>query len=738
MSIRRLEERRHLAEHRCGTATAFVLLAERSFVSNPALAFHVEFQQAVELFQAGCIPQALAACRVLLSQNPHEARVHRLLGLIALRMGNLAVGVECLARAVAAQPDEPGNVIDLSIALQMSGKLEAALAVLTSSVTARPQQGQVWERFGEVLELCGRHSDALDAYIQASRRHPDSFAAHNNAANLLNAAGRHAEAERHARRALEMRPRATEAANNLGNALQGQGQTLPATEAYRRALDCDPHNAQAAYNLGLVWESRSSPQRAIQCYRKALEISPKLHAARNNLGVALLATGDSEQARRELALALQSNRDDDAIRSNYLLAHQYAPDVEPEALRRLHIEWAPPDRTPSSNTQPDPATTCSPAPHFVAHAFHRGRPLRVGFVSGDFARHPVGYFLAPVLEHLRRHDVVTVCYSNSPDRDDMTHRIEAAAHLGRNIFRQPDDRVAAQIAADGIDVLIDLSGHTGGNRLPLFARRAAAIQATWLGYAGTTGLANMDYLICDRYHVPPELEPFHSERPLRLAEGYACFEPPADAPLVSPLPAAVSGTVTFGCFNNPVKINPPLARVWGRVLAAVPSSRLVLKYRGLDTHAAHARLGRMLSDQGIALERVTFLGGGNRTEFLAGYQAVDLALDTAPYSGGLSTCEALWMGVPVLTCPGHTFASRHSLSHLTNAGLPDTIATDADDVVRLASSWAGDLGRLGQVRSTLRERMLAAPLCDAETFTSDLVARFENVVRGEAAPSGVK
>ena len=693
-------------------------------MSNPAVSFQGPFQGAVESFQAGRIQQALEVCRAILARTPNEARVHRLLGLIALQMGNLAVGVECLSRAVALQPDEPGNLIDLSIALQMSGKLESALALLTAAAARFPRQGQILERCGEVFELSGCPGAALQAYLQACRNLPDAFTSHNNAANLLNGEGHFAEAEKHARRALELRPRATEAANNLGNALQGQGQMAAAAEAYRRALENDPDNASAAYNLGLVWESRSSPSRAIQCYRKALDSSPGLVAARNNLGVMLLASGDSEEARRQLAMALETNSDDDAVRSNFLLAHHYAPEIEGETLRQLHEEWAPVQRRPGD---PGAASTSAARPRQIA--FHRGRVLRVGFISGDFGRHPVGYFLAPVLERLRRREIITACYSNCPDHDDVTQRFAVAAHLWRNIFRQSDEQVLSQIEADGIDVLIDLSGHTGRNRLPLFARRAAPVQATWLGYVGTTGLANMDYLICDRYHVPPELERFHSEQPLRLSRGYVCFEPPAEAPPVSALPAASAAEITFGCLNNPVKINSRLAALWSRVLTAVPGSRLLLKYRGLDEPSIQARLRRMLSDQGIALDRVAFHGGGNRNEMLAGYHAVDLALDTAPYSGGLSTCEALWMGVPVLTCAGRTFASRHSLSHLTNAGFTETIAADADDFVRLAVEWAGDRKRLATVRSTLRERMLASPLCNADEFAADLVRQLESVVR---------
>ena len=681
-------------------------------MSNPA----ATFQRAVESFQAGRIHQALDFCRAILVREPSQACVHRLLGLIALRMENLAVGVECLSRAVALQPEEPGNLIDLSIALEMHGKLDSAVPLLAAATARYPRQRQIWERYGELLQASGRRSDALQVYAQTCRTFPDSYTAHNNAANLLNAEGRHAEAERHARRALELSPRSSAAANNLGNALHGLGQSLPAGEAYRRALEFDPSNAGAAYNLGLLWESKSNTQRAIQCYRQALTSDPGLVAARNNLGVMLLASGDSEHARRELALALKLNRDDDAVRSNFLLAHQYAADVEPDALRRLHEEWAPPDRSGLTRIPP------------AASTWHRERELRVGFVSGDFGRHPVGYLLAPVLERLRRRDIVTVCYSNCQDRDIVTQRISAAANLWRDIFRLSDDSVLAQIKADEIDVLIDLSGHTGRNRLPLFARRAAPVQATWFGYVGTTGLANMDYLICDRYHVPPESERFHTEQPLRLAAGYVCFEPPVDSPDVSAPPAAGSGSITFGCFNNPVKINSRLAALWSRVMAAVPGSRLVLKYRGLDEPSIQAHLARILSDQGIAADRVSYLGGGSRYEMLAGYEFVDLALDTSPYSGGISTLEALWMGVPVLTCPGTTFASRHSVSHLTNAGFSNTIAVDSDDFVRLAVSWAGDLKRLADVRATLRERMLTSPLCNVEAFADDLTQRLQNVV----------
>jgi predicted O-linked N-acetylglucosamine transferase (SPINDLY family) len=328
----------------------------------------------------------------------------------------------------------------------------------------------------------------------------------------------------------------------------------------------------------------------------------------------------------------------------------------------------------------------------------------------------VGLFLAPVLECLKQPEWFTVCYANQRKADEQTHRLTRAASLWRNVADQGEDALAEQIRADAIDVLIDLSGHTGNNRLLTFARRPAPVQATWVGYVGTTGLAAMDYLIADRYHIPADAEKHYAEKVLRLPDGYLSYEPPPYAPPVGPLPALAAGHVTFGAFHNTAKITPQVIATWSDLLRQLPAARLVLKSHWLDDAGLRHRLTEQLAAHGIAAGRLELLGNTGHREQLKQYNRVDLALDTFPYSGGLTTCEACWMGVPVVTCPGETFASRHSLSHLSNLGLTETITTDLAGYVSTAVGLARDLPRLAELRASLRERMVSSPLCDATRF----------------------
>ncbi len=291
-----------------------------------------------------------------------------------------------------------------------------------------------------------------------------------------------------------------------------------------------------------------------------------------------------------------------------------------------------------------------------------------------------------------------------------------------------DQRLAEQIRADRIDILFDLAGHTAHNRLLVFARKPAPIQITWIGYEGTTGLTAMDYLLADRHVVPEGTEHYYRERVLRMPEGYLCYEPPDAAASVGPLPSLTKGYATFGSFNNPAKITAEVATVWAKILRRAPTARLILKYRGLGDPSVKRRYLDLFAAHGVEPHRLELLSWSSYADYLATYQQVDVALDPFPFSGSATTCEALWMGVPVITCPGETFASRHSLSHLSNVGLTEMIAHDLDEYVEAAVSVAGNLPRLATLRAGLRERTAASPLCDGKRFASNLLTMLQDVL----------
>jgi predicted O-linked N-acetylglucosamine transferase (SPINDLY family) len=434
------------------------------------------------------------------------------------------------------------------------------------------------------------------------------------------------------------------------------------------------------------------------------------------MGGALKEQGRLHEALACYRRALELKPDDVEAHSNLLYTLQYCTGATPAALAEAHAVYDRRHAAPLSGA-------------FAQHDNVRDRHgrLRLGFVSPDLGRHPVGYFLVRVLENLGREPHETICYSDRIVKDGLTRRLQAAATQWRDVIGMRDQRLAEQIRADRIDILFDLTGHTARNRLPVFARKPAPIQITWIGYEGTTGLAAMDYLLADRHVVPEGTEHFYRERVLRMPEGYLCYDPPDAAPPVGPLPSLTKGHTTFGSFNNPAKITPEVVAVWAEILHRTPTARLLLKYRGLGDATAKRRYLDLFASRDVAPQRLELSPWSSYAEYLATYHQVDVALDPFPFSGSVTTCEALWMGVPVITCPGETFASRHSLSHLSNVGLTELIARDLDEYVELAASLAGDLSRLAVLRAGLRERMAASPLCDGKRFASNVLAILHGV-----------
>jgi predicted O-linked N-acetylglucosamine transferase (SPINDLY family) len=311
----------------------------------------------------------------------------------------------------------------------------------------------------------------------------------------------------------------------------------------------------------------------------------------------------------------------------------------------------------------------------------------------------------------------------------MSNRLAARASRWHEVVGVSDDALAAQIRADRIDILFDLAGHTADHRLLVFTRRPAPIQITWMGYVGTTGVKEMDYLLADRFHVPPAAEVHYCEQILRMPHGYVCYDPPPIAPSVGPLPALGRGFVTFGSFNNAAKLTSEVLALWAEIVRRVPRSRLLLASPALGGATARERIGSAFEAAGGDRERLELRGGLAWPDLLAAYNTVDVALDPFPYSGGITTCEALWMGVPVVTCPGETFASRHSLSHLSNVGLTETVAGDRREYGDAAVRLAGDLPHLASIRAGLRDRMAASPLCDGDRFARDLLSILRDVWR---------
>jgi predicted O-linked N-acetylglucosamine transferase (SPINDLY family) len=654
--------------------------------------------------------EAAACYRRALELQPDFATAHNNLGNVLKEQGKREEAIACYQRALQLRPDFAGAHNNLALAWQEQGKLDEAVAGYRRSLELNPNYVETHNNLGTVLQKQGKLDEAAACYRQALQLRPGYAEAHSNLGVALQGRGKLAEAAACQRRALELKPEFAEAHTNLGIALQAQGKLTEAAACHRRALELRPDYPAAYNNLALVLQEQGKVDEAVACYQGALQLKPDYPQAHNNLATALKIQGKLAEAAACYQRALELAPDFAEAHSNCLLCQHYHPDVTLAALAASHADW---DRRHGIPLQ----TTWRPA----ANDRTADRRLRLGFVSADFGRHPVGWFVVRVLEELRGHDCEIVCYSERGTKDDITARIEAAAGAWRDVQGLAHAALAEQIRADGIDILFDLAGHTAKNRLPVFARKPAPIQVTWLGYVGTTGLSAMDYLLADRWEIPEGMEKHYHEQVLRLPDGYVCYDPPAYAPPVGALPALGQGHVTFGSFNNPGKINPAVAAVWAEILRRMPTSRLVLKYAAFDDPGNRRRYEDLFAAAGADPSRLELLGWSAHQQLLAEYQRIDVALDPFPYSGGLTTCEALWMGVPVITYPGETFAGRHSLSHLSNVGLTETAARDLSHYVDLAAKWASDLPRLADLRAQLRGRMARSPLCDGPRFAANLM-----------------
>lgn len=525
--------------------------------------------------------------------------------------------------------------------------------------------------------------------------------------------GRNFDALAWLERAVRLRPDQALFRYNLGVVEQALGEYDAARESYRRVLALDPGSTSAASNLIAVLTRQG---RLSECLTLAEQLVAREACGRHlsQLGNVRKMLGDVQESVEAYTRAVKVEPDNPALQSALLFARQYDPGIDDDDLSAKHRQWAGRFESPVNVSAMDHRP--------------RAKPLRIGFVSPDLGNHPVGIFLAPLLERLDRRRFVPCFYSDRSGQDEFNRRLRAGAALWRDTKSLSHDELFHRIQADGIDIAIDLAGHTDDNRLPVFARRAAPVQISWAGYVGTTGLANMDFLLCDRFHVPPELESLHAERPLRMPHGYVCYEPPGYAPEVNRTPSAETGHVTFGCLNNPCKVNHQTVALFSAVMQRVPGSKLLFKYRGFDDPLVQKQLIASFGAQGIDADRLLFRGGTTHGDHLATFHETDISLDPTPYSGGLTTCESIWMGVPVVTCPRRRFASRHSLSHLTNAGVTGTVASSHEHFVDIAVELATDVEKLSELRRVLRPTMAASPLCDADQFTRDFQQAMETAI----------
>ncbi len=702
-------------------------------------------QIAVQHHQAGQLQQAEILYRQILAQQPNHADALHLLGLIAHQIGRHDLAVDLIGRAIAIQPAYPDAHVNLGSALKSSGQLDEAIVAYRQAIALQPSLPAAHNNLGIALADKGQLDEAIAAYSRAIALNPNFPDAHINLGNALQAKGKFTEAIACFGRAVALNPQGAEAFYNLGNALQANGQLDEAIAAFRQTIALKPSFPEAFFNLGNTLKDKGQFDEAIANYRQALALNPNFAKVYNNLGNALRVRGQLDEAiaSHRQAVALEPNHaeshanlgavladtgqanealaayrqaialkpDNAWINSNLLYTLHYAPDGDAQVIAEEHRRW--------NRLHAEPLRS-SIQPHHNDRT--PDRRLRIGYVSPDLREHPVGRFLLPLLANHDKSRFDLSAYAQVPAPDELTRRLRSYTDGWRSIVGLSDAQVADLIRQDRIDILVDLAGHTASGRLLLFARKPAPVQVTYLGYPNTTGLSTMDYRLTDAYADPPgQTEQYYSEQLVRLTPCAWCYEPSACPPITE----RRDGPITFGCFNTLAKVTDPMLRLWSEILRAVPESRLLVKAAGLNSERARQRVRELLDQEGIEPSRIELRGYEvDRDEHLALYGAMDIALDTFPYHGTTTTCEALWMGVPVVTLAGPTHVSRVGVSLLSNVGLPELVAQDPDNYVRIAATLVADMPRLAELRRNLRQRMQQSPLMDAPRFARAVETAF--------------
>lgn len=543
------------------------------------------------------------------------------------------------------------------------GQLERAQALCQQLLTRQPALGAAWRELGLIDCAAGRHGLAVQRFAQAARHAPsDAVLA------------------------------------DLGTALLATREHERAAAIWQELVAHSPDAASHHANLGVALARLGRLGEAVACYRRALALEPALPGVRSNLASALRNLGDPEGlALREYDRALDSAPHDHRLRSNWLYASSHQADLPPAELYRRHRSYglalAGVPRLPE--VRPDPAQASR-------------RRLRIGFVSADLRNHAVAFFIKPVWQTIDRSRFEVWVYASSPVQDETTSALRALSDAWCEAHALSDEALAARIRADGIDVLVDLSGHTAGNRLPMFARKPAPVQASWIGYPCSTGLPAIDYLFTDAFMAPPGAVDGHFVEKLVRLPAAVCFQPPASGPEVGPLPALSRGHITFGSFHRPAKLTERSLARWAAVLRAVPGAVLLLG--PCNDAEMQERLLARFEAYGVGAERLRLHPRRPLAEYLALHGEIDLMLDACEFSGGTTSAHALWMGVPVLTVAGEAMPARQSATILHHLGLDGFIAADEHRFVERAVAWAATPHELAPIRATLRQRIRSLPL----------------------------
>ncbi len=641
-------------------------------------------QSALEFYQAGNPGRAESICLEILKERSDNAEVLYFLGVIYFQSGNYDPAIKYIEKSLLFNEANADAYHILGMAFQAEGRLDSAIQCYQKAIQINPNYVEAYSNLGNAVKEKGLLDQAINYYQNAIRLNPNLSVAY----------------------------------RNLGVAHQEKGNLDEAIGYYQTAVRLDPDSAGTYHLLGYAFMQQNRLHEAVDSYRMSLRINPDSAAVLSNLGSALGHQGKLDEAEDCLKRAIQ-------IGPNYLNAYEtfimmmnYDARYDARSIYSEHLKFAEKFAKPLSSVI---------APHTNEKSLDRR--LKIGYVSPDFKQHSVAYFIEPALNVHNRELFQILCYSNGPVQDEVTMRLQHYSDEWRNIAGTSDEQAVELIRKDGIDILVDLAGYSSNNRVLLFARKPAPVQVSWIGYPATTGLSTMDYKIVDSYTDPPgTTEQFHTEKLVRMPGSFLCYMPDRDSPAVDALPALASGHITFGSFNNLAKVSPMLIETWTKILKMIPGCRLVMKAKSLSDRSTRDYVMELFTRKNVEADRLELLSWEPSVRgHLDLYNRIDIGLDTFPYNGTTTTCEALWMGVPVITLAGNTHASRVGVCLLSNIGIPELIAETYDEYVEIAINLAADIKRLKTLRGSLRAMMASSPLTDAKRFVGNLETCFRTM-----------
>ena len=667
---------------------------------------------AIEHQRAGRYAQAAEIWREVIVVEPSNGRILRLFGEAVIECGQLAQGADLLRRAIALSPELP-IYNTLGHALLKLGRINDAIETFQAAVGRNPQDFLGYSNLGTVLLLDGRSDEAAAALRRAAELNSNDAASWSTLALALASCARIDEGIAAAQRAVQLEPESATALQALSSLLSNAGDLEAAERAARQAFGLAPDDPISNLNLGSVLLSRGADDEARPLVEKAVVLSPNYAEAQLLLGNLCCDLGEVDEAIGHYRQAIDAAPTKASLHSALLLPSLYRP-IDSAALLKMHRDWErrctgrfAAMRRPTENRR-DP-----------------NRRLRIGYVSPDFREHPISYFFRPLIAAHDHQGFEIFCYSGAARHDQMTHRIMQHADRWHDIAALRDEHFIDLVRADEIDILVDLTLHTGGTRLQAMAARPAPIQMSYLGYCSTSGASYIDWRITDAILDPPGMtEAQHTERLLRLPGSFCCYQPPEQMGENAP---SEDQPVTFASFNKLAKITDQQVVLWTQILQRVPESRLLIQASGADQASFQRRFTEMLAPNGIRADRVIFSGSQPLADYLQAIARVDVALDTFPFNGHTTTCHCMWMGVPVVSLYGTTPISRVGLSLLTQLRMAELAASEPARYVDIAVELACDSDRRHGMRRDLRERMRRSPLMDNRRLASELETTFRAV-----------